>query len=60
MPGWARAITVVNPLTYEVEALRGLLIGAPTDLALDFGVLIFALVVGIIAAASLLGRLGRG
>ena len=50
----------MNPLTYEVEALRGLLIGAPTNLALDFGVLIVSLMVGIIAAASLLGRLARG
>lgn len=60
MPGWARAITVVNPLTYEVEALRGLLIGAPTNLALDIGVLLISLIAGIIVAASLLGRLGRG
>jgi ABC-2 type transport system permease protein len=60
MPGWARAITVVNPLTYEVEALRGLLIGAPTNLVLDIGVLLVSLVAGIVAAATLLGRLGRG
>jgi ABC-2 type transport system permease protein len=60
MPSWARAITVVNPLTYEVEALRGLLIGTPTNLALDIGVLLVSLVVGIITAASLLGRLARG
>jgi ABC-2 type transport system permease protein len=60
MPGWVRAITGVNPLTYEVEALRGLLIGTPTDLLLDFAVLLAALTLGIIAAASLLGRLARG
>lgn len=60
MPGWVRAITVVNPLTYEVEALRGLLIGTPTNLVVDIGVLLVALVAGIITAAALLGRLARG
>jgi ABC-2 type transport system permease protein len=60
MPGWVRAITGVNPLTYEVEALRGLLIGTPTNLALDFAVLLVALAAGITAAAALLGRLARG
>ena len=35
MPGWLQAISKVNPLTYEVDALRGLLIGVPTNLALD-------------------------
>jgi ABC-2 type transport system ATP-binding protein len=44
----------------RVEALRGLLIGTPTNLALDFGVLIVALIAGITAAAALLGRLARG
>ena len=53
-------ITLVNPLTYEVEALRGLLIGTPTNLPLDVGVLLLALVLGIVAAATLLGRLARG
>jgi ABC-2 type transport system permease protein len=47
-------------LTYKVEGLRGLLIGTPTNLALDFGVLIVALLAGITAAAALLGRLARG
>jgi ABC-2 type transport system permease protein len=60
MPGWARAITVVNPLTYEVEALRGLLIDTPTNLGLDLAVLLVALLTGITAAAALLGRLARG
>jgi ABC-2 type transport system permease protein len=60
MPGWVKVITGVNPLTYEVEALRGLLIGTPTNLALDIGVLLLSLIVGITAAALLLGRLARG
>ena len=59
MPGWLQVISHVNPLTYEVSALRGLLIGLPTNYWLDFGVLIVAATAGICAAASLLGRLAR-
>ncbi|MFI5735399.1 ABC transporter permease [Kribbella sp. NPDC051587] len=59
MPGWLKVLSHVNPLTYEVGALRGLLIGQPTNYLLDFGVLIVAAVAGIIAASSLLGRLAR-
>ena len=32
MPGWLQVVSHVNPLTYEVDALRGLLIGTPTHL----------------------------
>ncbi|WP_245718382.1 ABC transporter permease [Nocardia miyunensis] len=59
MPGWLRVISHVNPLSYEVDALRGLLIGTATDLWLDMGVLIFAAVLGITCASALLGRLVR-
>ena len=59
MPGWLQVISHVNPLTYEVSALRGLLIGLPTNYWLDFGVLTVAAIAGICAAASLLGRLAR-
>jgi ABC-2 type transport system permease protein len=59
MPGWLQVISRVNPLTYLVDALRGLLVGAPADLGLDFAVLVVAAVVGIMGAASLLGRLVR-
>jgi ABC-2 type transport system permease protein len=60
MPAWAKLLTGVNPLTYEVEALRGLLIGSPTNYALDAAVLLGSLLAGITAAALLLGRLARG
>lgn len=40
-------------------ALRGLLIGSPAHLALDFAVLLVAAALGITAASSLLGRLAR-
>jgi ABC-2 type transport system permease protein len=59
MPGWVQAITKVNPLSYEVNGLRGLLIGTHANLAEDFGVVILALVLGVTAASALLGRLAR-
>ena len=59
MPAWLQTVSKVNPLSYEVEALRGLLVGTHARLALDFGVLAVAAVVGIGVAASLLDRLAR-
>ncbi len=59
MPAWLRWLSRANPLSYEVGALRGLLIGTPTTLWLDFLVLVLAAVAGIVASASLLGRLAR-
>jgi ABC-2 type transport system permease protein len=60
MPSWLQAIARVNPLSYEVDALRGLLIGTPSNLWLDTGVLIVAAIGGIAVASSLLRRLARG
>jgi ABC-2 type transport system permease protein len=57
MPGWLRALSKVNPLSYEVDALRGMLIGAPAHLGEDFLVLVIAVVVGVATAASLVRRL---
>jgi ABC-2 type transport system permease protein len=59
MPGWLQAISKVNPLTYEVEALRGLLIGWPTTLWLDTAVLVGATVASITCASLLLPRLAN-
>ena len=59
MPGWLQAISRVNPLSYEVEALRSLLIGTSTDIWLDLGVLTAATVAGITASSLLLPRLAR-
>ncbi len=59
MPGWLKVLSHINPLSYQVEALRGLLIGTPARLGLDFGVLIVALAVAVSVAAALLGRLAR-
>jgi ABC-2 type transport system permease protein len=59
MPGWLKVLAVINPLSYEVDALRGMLIGTHAHPLLDFGVIVFAVVVGIITASSLVGRLAR-
>jgi ABC-2 type transport system permease protein len=59
MPAWVRAITHVNPLSYEVNVLRQLLLGLPGNLAADFAALLGATAVGIAAASLLLGRLAR-
>ncbi len=42
-----------------MDALRGLLIGTPSHLGLDFAVLIGATVAGVAASAALLPRLAR-
>ncbi|MFD7548812.1 ABC transporter permease [Streptomyces sp. NPDC059578] len=59
MPGWLQAVSRANPLSYEVDALRGLLIGTPAHLPLDFGVLFLAALAGICCASALMGRLAR-
>jgi ABC-2 type transport system permease protein len=59
MPGWLQAISKCNPLSYEVDALRGLLIGTQAHLGLDFLVLAIATVAGVTASALLLPRLAR-
>ena len=58
MPSWLQVVSHVNPLTYLVDALRGLLIGTPAHLLLDFAVLLGATAVGIWVSGALLGRLG--
>jgi len=59
MPTWLRWLSAVNPLSYEVNALRGLLIGTPTNWVLDITVLVAAAVLGVVAASALLRRLVR-
>jgi len=59
MPGWLQAVSKVNPLTYEVEALRGLLIGTATTLWLDVVVLAGATIASITCASLLLPRLAN-
>ena len=59
MPRWLQLLSTINPLRYEIDALRGLLIGTPSNLPEDFGILLFACVLGITASSRLLARLSR-
>jgi ABC-2 type transport system permease protein len=59
MPEWLRALSRVNPLSYEVDGLRGMLIGSPAHVGLDFLVLSAAVLVGVATASSLVSRLAR-
>lgn len=59
MPVWLQAISQVNPLTYEVDALRALMVvGGSTiyGVLFDLGVLVAATCVLVIAAARLYPR----
>ena len=57
MPRWLQVVSRINPLSYEVSALRGLLLGTPTTLWLDFLVMVLASLAMISTASALLGRL---
>jgi ABC-2 type transport system permease protein len=60
MPDWLRAISKVNPLTYQVDALRGLMIhgGASTfGFAHDFGALAIAFAALVAIATYLYPRI---
>jgi len=61
MPAWLRMVSHVNPLTYQVDALRALmLVGGTSDygLAADFAVLV-AVTLGLLAiAAKMYARMG--
>ncbi|HXZ98891.1 MAG TPA: ABC transporter permease [Candidatus Binatia bacterium] len=59
MPGWLQGLSAVNPMSYEVDALRGFLLGTSSNLGLDFAILVVAVVVGVAASAALLPRLAR-
>jgi ABC-2 type transport system permease protein len=62
MPDWLKVVAHLNPLTYQVDALRGLMIQGAAEsfpLALDFGVLIATTVVLIAIAARLYPRLAQ-
>ena len=59
MPDWLRAISHVNPLSYEVDALRALMIKNGTSsfgLGVDFGVLIATTFILVMIGARLYPR----
>ena len=61
MPEWLRAVSHANPLTYEVDALRALMLTNGTSdygLLLDFGVLLAVTAALIAIAARMYGRMG--
>lgn len=56
MPGWLKAIAHINPLTYQVDALRAFMINGGQSvfgIGFDFGVLILAMVILTLIAAKL-------
>jgi len=62
MPPWLRTVATFNPLTYLVDALRGLMIeGGQSSygLVLDFGVMLAAFVILLVIAARLYPELAR-
>jgi ABC-2 type transport system permease protein len=62
MPGWLRAVAVANPLTYQVDALRALMVKGGESafgLGLDFGVQIAVLVALVLLAARLYPNIVR-
>jgi ABC-2 type transport system permease protein len=62
MPNWLKVISRLNPLTYEVDALRDLmLVGGTTSFGLvrDVAVLVITTVVAIIIAGRLYPRVVR-
>jgi len=62
MPGWLKVIAQGNPLTYQVDALRGLMVQGSVQsfpLGLDFAVLIASTVILIVIAARLYPRLAQ-
>ena len=59
MPQWLRWLSAVNPLSYEVNALRALLLGTPGNTWFDVAVLLAAAALGVFTASTLLRRLVR-
>lgn len=56
MPGWLQLISHANPLTYEVDALRALMLAGGTStygIGLDVGILIVAMGALVVLAARL-------
>lgn len=50
LPGWLAFLVRLNPLTYGVDLLRGVILGLPANYALDVAVLAF-FAAGVLAVA---------
>jgi ABC-2 type transport system permease protein len=60
MPRWLKTIAMINPLTYEVDGLRMLMLRTtvhPAALVLDFSVLLAGTTILLIVAAKLYPRM---
>lgn len=60
MPGWLRIVSTVNPLTYEVDALRALMIRAGSSaygIGVDLAILVGATTLLIAVAARMFPRI---
>jgi ABC-2 type transport system permease protein len=58
MPDWLKVVATINPLSYVVEILRGLLItGNLSNIFLDLGILLGMIVLAIMIATKLYPRL---
>jgi ABC-2 type transport system permease protein len=58
MPDWLKVVATINPLSYVVEILRGLLItGNLSNILLDLSILLGMIVLAIIIATKLYPRL---
>jgi ABC-2 type transport system permease protein len=60
MPAWLRAVSILNPLTYQVDALRALMIQGTVStfgLGVDYGVQIVSLAALVLVASRLYPRL---
>ena len=59
MPAPLQYVSEGNPMSYQVDALRGLLVGTPCHLLLDLAVLLVSLAIMVGLASALLMRLVR-
>ena len=56
MPGWLRTVSSLNPLTYQVDAMRSLMTtGVKPEFGLPFDFLILTVITGILIIIA--GRL---
>jgi ABC-2 type transport system permease protein len=60
MPGWLRVLSSINPLTYEVDALRALMVRAGTSaygIGTDLAILVASVVLLVTVAARMFPRI---
>jgi ABC-2 type transport system permease protein len=60
MPGWLRVVSSINPLTYEVDALRALMVRSGTSvygIGTDLAVLVAGVTLLVAIAARMFPRI---